>query len=50
VTYESPLKSRWWLLVPMSGFLAAILVLVGVGARGWWRSSRALKHYKSKYR
>jgi hypothetical protein len=50
VTYESPLKSRWWLLVPMSGFLAAILVVVGVGARGWWRSSRALKHYKSKYR
>ena len=50
VTYESPLKSRWWLLVPMSGFLAAILVVVGVAARGWWRGSRALKHYKSKYR
>lgn len=50
VTYESPLKSRWWLLVPMSGFLAAMLVVVAIAARGWWRNSRALKRYKSTYR
>ena len=50
VTYESPLKSRWWLLVPMSGFLAAMLVVVVIAGRGWWRNSRALKRYKSTYR
>jgi hypothetical protein len=49
-TYDAPLKSRWWLLVPISGFLAALLAVGFFAARGWWRGSRALKRYRATYR
>ena len=48
--YEAPLKSRWWLLVPISGFLGALLAVGFFAARGWWRGSRALKRYRATYR
>ena len=50
VAYEAPLKSRWWLLVPISGFLTALLAVAFFAARGWWRGSRALKRYRATYR
>jgi hypothetical protein len=28
-------------------FALGLVLLVGVGVRGWWRGSRALKDYKS---
>jgi hypothetical protein len=49
VGYESQLQSRWWLLVPMSGFLGAMLLLTVLAVRGWWRNARAVKRYKSTY-
>ena len=48
--YKPPLQSRWWLLVPISGFLGALLVVVLFAARGWWRGSRALRRYRATYR
>jgi hypothetical protein len=50
VTYEAPLKSRWWLLVPFSAFLGALLLMSTLFVRGWYRNSRALKRYRSTYR
>jgi hypothetical protein len=50
ITYEAKLQSRWWLLVPLSGFLAAVLLMTAVIGRGWWQNSRALKRYRSFYR
>ena len=50
VSYEAPLKSRWWLLVPISGFLGALLAVAFFAARGWWRGSRALRRYRATYR
>lgn len=49
-TYKAPLQSRWWLLVPISGFLAAIVTVLVLAGRGWWRNSRALKRYRATYR
>jgi hypothetical protein len=49
VSYESKLKSQWWLLVPLSGFLGALLLLAVLAVRGWWRNARAVKRYKSTY-
>jgi hypothetical protein len=49
VTYESKLKSQLWLLVPISGFLGAMLLLAVLAVRGWWRNARAVKRYKSTY-
>jgi hypothetical protein len=46
VEYKSKLP-RVWLLVPISGFLLAVMLLVGFGVRGWWRGNRALKNYRS---
>jgi hypothetical protein len=50
VTYGAPLKSRWWLLVPISGFLGGLLVVIFFAVRGWWRGARALKRYRATYR
>jgi hypothetical protein len=46
VEYKSRI-SRGWLLFPISGFLLGLMLLIGVGVRGWWRGNRALKEYKS---
>lgn len=46
VAYKGSL-SEGWLLVPISMFVLGLVLLVGVGVRGWWRGSRALKEYKS---
>jgi len=46
VKYSSAL-SNVWLLVPISGFMIGLAILVGIGVRGWWRGNRALKNYRS---
>jgi hypothetical protein len=46
VEYKGSL-SQGWLLVPISMFALGLVLLVGVGVRGWWRGNRALKQYKS---
>jgi hypothetical protein len=46
VEYKSAL-SQGWLLVPVSAFALGLLLLAGLGVRGWWRGSRALKNFKS---
>jgi hypothetical protein len=46
VEYKSKLN-RAWLLVPISGFLLGLTLLIGLGVRGWWRGNRALKNYRS---
>ena len=46
VEYKSKLN-RVWLLVPISGFLLGVTLLLGFGVRGWWRGNRALKNYRS---
>jgi hypothetical protein len=46
VEYKGSL-SGFWLLLPVSGFALGLLLLAGLGVRGWWRNSRAVKRYKS---
>jgi hypothetical protein len=46
IEYKSSL-SRAWLLVPISGFILGIGLLIALGARGWWRGNRAVKNYRS---
>lgn len=46
VEYKGAL-SQTWLLVPVSAFLLGLVLLAGVGARGWWRGRRALERYRS---
>jgi hypothetical protein len=46
VEYKGAL-SEGWLLVPISMFALGLVLLAGLGVRGWWRGSRALKDYKS---
>jgi hypothetical protein len=48
VEYKGRL-GQGWLLLPISAFLLGIVILTSLGIRGWWRSSRALKRYKSSY-
>ena len=45
VEYKSGLSNAW-LLVPISGFIIGFFLLVGIGARGWWRNNRAVKSYR----
>lgn len=47
VEYKGAL-SGYWLMLPVSGFALGLLLLAGLGARGWWRNSRAVKRYKSR--
>ena len=46
IEYKSSL-SRAWLLIPISGFIAGIGLLVALAFRGWWRGNRAVKNYRS---
>jgi hypothetical protein len=46
VEYKSSL-SRAWLLVPLSGFMVGLGLLIALAARGWWRGNRAVKNYRS---
>ena len=45
VEYKSGLSNAW-LLVPISGFIIGFFLLIGIGARGWWRNNRAVKSYR----
>jgi hypothetical protein len=46
VEYKGVLSERW-LFVPISAFALGLMLLAGLGVRGWWRGSRALRRYKS---
>ena len=46
IEYRSGL-SRAWLLVPISGFIVGIGLLIALAVRGWWRGNRAVKNYRS---
>jgi len=46
IEYKSSL-SRAWLLVPISGFILGIALLIALAFRGWWRGNRAVKNYRS---
>ncbi len=46
VEYKSSL-SRAWLLIPISGFIIGIGLLIALAVRGWWRGNRAVKNYRS---
>jgi hypothetical protein len=48
IEYKGALSGAW-LLVPLSAFGVGLLLLAAVAARGWWRSSRAMKRYKRSY-
>lgn len=48
VEYRGTLSGRW-LLVPVSAFALALILVALVAVRGWWRGNRALKRYKSGY-
>jgi hypothetical protein len=48
IEYKGALSGAW-LLVPLSAFGVGVLLLAVLGARGWWRNSRAVKRYKSSY-
>ena len=46
IEYKSGLSQKW-LFLPLSAFALGLIVLAGVGVRGWWRGHRALKRYRS---
>jgi hypothetical protein len=46
VAYKGSL-SQGWLFVPVSMFALGLVLLAGLGVRGWWRGNRALKEFKS---
>jgi hypothetical protein len=48
IEYKSGLSARW-LLVPLSAFGLALIIVSIFAVRGWWRGQRALKRYKSGY-
>jgi hypothetical protein len=48
IEYKSA-ASPWLVLLPLSAFGLGLVLLAAVGARGWWRHSRAMKRYKSSY-